>query len=383
MMGNRFEIQYSDSHSRARIGVWHSAHGDVVTPCFVPVGTQGVVKAMTHEWVEEIGYRMILANTYHLILRPGIDRIRDAGGLHRFMSWPHALLTDSGGFQVYSLAELRQVSDDGIRFQSHLDGTLIELTPEKVVRVQEDLGSDIAMVLDECPAYPASHAEAEAAVRRTLHWARAARNAHRRPDQALFGIVQGGIYHDLRQYCAEQLVEMEFDGYAIGGLSVGEPMSEMREMIAWTTEFLPVHQMRYLMGVGLPHDVVHAVMQGIDLFDCVIPTRHARNGYIFTHQGRLVIKHQRYRDDDRPLDPACDCRVCRRYSRAYLRHLFMAREISAAILNTYHNLYFYFQLMEEIRAAIRQGTLSQLLQHYEERYAGTPVETETADEETL
>ncbi len=370
MYGNAFTIVETDPTCGARLGRYETPHGVIETPCFAPVGTQGAIKAMTHEGVEAIGYRLILANTYHLYLRPGGDVIRAFGGLHRFMGWPHALLTDSGGYQVFSLARLRKINDEGVVFQSHIDGALIQFTPENVVEFQELLGSDIAMVLDECPPYPASFADVDVAVERTLRWAARSRRVHHREDQALFGIVQGGIYHELRQRCAERLVDLEFDGYAIGGLSVGEPTSEMREMVRWTQEFLPSNHMRYLMGVGMPHDIIFAVMQGIDLFDCVLPTRHARTGSLFTSRGRLIIKHQRYRDDERPLDPACDCLVCRRFSRAYLRHLFMTGEITALILNTYHNLYFYQRLMAEIRQAVREHRLPDLLEHYEVLYAG-------------
>ena len=377
MQGNRFRITAGDPHSRARLGVWESPHGAVVTPCFAPVGTQGVVKAMTHEQMESLGYRLILANTYHLFIRPGAETIAALGGLHRFMAWPHALLTDSGGYQVFSLARLRRITDEGIRFQSHLDGTPLEFTPESVVRFQETLGSDIAMVLDECPPYPASFVHVESAVERTLRWARASRRLHRRTDQALFAVVQGGVYHELRQRCAERLVDLEFDGYAIGGLSVGEPVADMREMITWTKEFLPETSLCYLMGVGFPQDIIYAVMQGVDLFDCVIPTRHARTGYLFTRAGRLILKHHKYADDPRPLDPDCGCPVCRRYSRAYLRHLFMTREITGYVLNTLHNLYFYRRLMDEIHEAIRSGTLGALLAWYGDRYgAGGEEEAE-------
>lgn len=377
MLGNAFEVVYSDPKSRARLGRYTTPHGTIETPCFAPVGTLGAVKAIPHEMVEAIGYRLILSNTYHLYIRPGEDVIRASGGLHAFTGWPHAILTDSGGYQVFSLARLRKINDDGIVFQSHLDGASITFTPEVVIRFQETLGSDIAMVLDECPPYPSSFADVEVAVQRTLKWASISRNVHQRSDQALFGIVQGGIYHELRQRCAEKLVEMGFDGYAIGGLSVGEPTSEMREMIKWTREFLPDDHLIYLMGVGLPHDLVYAVMNGIDLFDCVVPTRHARTGSLFTSSGRLIIKHHRYRKDDRPIDPECKCMVCQRYSRAYLRHLFMTGEITGLILNTYHNLSFYHTLMDQIRQAIQEGTLETLLHYYEERYAGSEPITES------
>lgn len=368
MTGNRFRVVRTDPCSHARLGEYSTPHGVVHTPYYTPVGTQGAVKAVTHEMLEQMGYTMILANTYHLYLRPGHDTIRDLGGLHRFMAWPGVILTDSGGYQVFSLAPLRRITDDGIVFRSHLDGTMHELTPERVVEIQEALGSDIAMVLDECPPYPVETDVLERAVDRTIAWARRSRRVHRHPDQALFGIIQGGVNETLRTRCARAIVEMAFDGYAIGGLSVGEPKSAMYDMIAHTARQLPDTHIRYLMGVGMPQDVIYAVMQGIDLFDCVIPTRHARNGYLFTRDGPVHIKNSRYRTDMQPPDPTCDCPVCRRYSRAYLRHLFMAREITFTVLNTIHNLYFFRRLMDEIRAAIRDGTLVQLYRFYADRY---------------
>lgn len=370
MQGNRFTIIQRDSSTQARLGRWETEHGSLETPCFAPVGTQGAIKALPHEIVESLGYRLILANTYHLYIRPGPDCIRDMDGLHKFISWPHAILTDSGGYQVFSLARIRKINDEGISFQSHIDGTPIDFTPELVIRFQEILGSDMAMVLDECPPYPASFVEAQVAVERTVKWAQLSRKFHQRSDQALLGIVQGSIYHELRQSCTERLIDIGFDAYAIGGLSVGEPMDEMREMIGWTKEFLPENSLCYLMGVGLPHDIIFAVMMGVDLFDCVIPTRHARTGYLFTRNGRLIIKHHRYASDPLPPDPECPCPVCRRYSRAYLRHLFLTGEITASVLNTWHNLHFYATLMEEIRDAIRSGTLKDLLNHYQANYAG-------------
>ncbi len=368
MTGNRFRILYEDPSSSARIGLYETDHGPVETPCFAPVGTYGAVKAVPHATLEAMGFRLILANTYHLYLRPGPETIRALGGLHRFVAWPHALLTDSGGYQVFSLARLRKITDEGITFQSHLDGTTHELTPERTVEIQEALGSDIAMALDECPPYGCERSDLEQAVRRTVAWARRCKAVHRRPDQSLWGITQGGTDPQLRRVCTEQILEIGFDGYAIGGLAVGEPRAEMYDAIADAAARLPRDHIRYLMGVGLPQDVVYAVLQGVDLMDCVVPTRHARNGYLFTREGPLHIKNSRYRADPDPPDPTRDCPLCRQYSRAYLRHLFMAREVLFTVLNTVHNLYFYRRLLDEVRTAVRQGSLPALYRFYEDRY---------------
>jgi queuine tRNA-ribosyltransferase len=327
----------------------------------MPVGTAGTVKGLTQQTLEELGVQILLGNTYHLFLRPGHELIRQQGGLHRFMAWPRAILTDSGGYQVFSLADLRKVTDEGVRFRSHVDGAEHFLTPEKAVEIQLALGSDILMVLDECIEYPASHERAAAAVARTQDWARRCLDfflANRAgaaigdPRQMLFGIVQGSTYADLRRESAEQIVDLDFAGYAIGGLAVGEPPALTREMTAEVTARLPADRPRYLMGVGFPEDILDAVANGIDMMDCVLPTRNARNGCLFTRRGRLVIKNARYATDSRPVDESCECPVCRRYSRAYLRHLFMANEILGAVLNTHHNLYFYLDLMRQIRSAI-------------------------------
>jgi queuine tRNA-ribosyltransferase len=342
---------------RARRGVLTTPRGDVPTPAFLPVGTAGAVKAVTSEELRACGASMILANTYHLFLRPGHDLIRDLGGLHRFMRWDGPILTDSGGFQVFSLAKLRTIDDGGVRFRSHLDGSLRELTPEASMEIQEALGSDVAMVLDECPPLPAGREAIEEAVRRTTLWAKRSREAYR-GNGALFGIVQGGTHADLRERSARELLELDFPGYAVGGVSVGEPPESIARTAATTAEMLPEDRPRYLMGVGRPQDLVAAAAAGIDLFDCVMPTRNARNGTLFTSTGRINIKREEYRRDPRPLDETCGCETCRGYSRAYLRHLFLAGEILSSRLNTIHNLAYYLGLMSAIRDAIQAGRMA-------------------------
>ena len=365
-MAFQFELRKTDA-SGARLGRLHTPHGVVDTPAFMPVGTQGTVKGLTQQALEELGVQILLGNTYHLYLRPGHERIRQLGGLHGFMAWPGAILTDSGGFQVFSLSELRKVTDDGVTFRSHLDGSEHFLSPEKALEIQTALGSDIMMVLDECIEYPASHEQACKAAARTFDWARrartmfaeqaAAREAAGRATQALFGIVQGGTYPDLRQESAEQLIGLDFDGYAVGGLAVGEPHPQTCEMTATVTALLPAEKPRYLMGVGKPEDIPDYVRLGIDMMDCVLPTRSARHGCIFTSAGRLLIRNAKHADDSRPLDEACSCAVCKRHSRAYLRHLFLANEILGSVLATHHNIHFYLDLMRRIRQAIEFGDL--------------------------
>jgi len=344
--------------SGARRGRLITPHGEVPTPTFMPVATQASVKALTPRQVEETGTLVVLSNTYHLMLRPGAETVARLGGLHRFMGWAHPILTDSGGFQVASLAPLRRVEEDGVTFRSHLDGSLHALTPERAVAIQELLGSDIAMVLDECVLYPASEERARQAAARSLRWARQSLEAHHRLGQALYGIVQGGVFAELRRENARALVELGFAGYGIGGLAVGEPPELTREMTALTVSELPLDRPRYLMGSGTPLDIVEAVAQGIDLFDCVLPTRNARNGTLFTSQGRLTIKNARFSDDPSPIDPECSCYCCQHFSRAYLRHLFLAREMTAATLNTLHNLSFYQGLMARLRRAIEEDRFS-------------------------
>ncbi len=360
----RFEVVGCCPHTAARAGVLHTPHGDIETPVFMPVGTQATVKGLTPRQLwDELGVRLLLANTYHLYLRPGHELVRSFGGLHRFMSWPGAILTDSGGFQVFSLSGLRKVTDAGVLFRSHLDGDPHLFTPESTVDVQAALGSDIMMVLDECIGYPATHESAREAMRRTAGWAAKAFAHYRGLDTgaALFPIVQGGMYPDLRRECAEALLPLEAPGYAIGGLSVGEPPALSLEIAGATAPLLPLDRPRYVMGVGLPEQLAQFVARGVDMMDCVLPSRNARNGCLFTSEGRVVIKQAQYRDDPGPLDPACDCYTCRNFSRAYLRHLFQAGEMLFSTLATLHNIRRYLDLMKQIRQAILDGTLPRLL----------------------
>ena len=345
-----------------------TAHGDVQTPAFMPVGTQGAVKGVTHRDLESLGAEILLSNTYHLYLRPGDDLIARRGGLHAFIGWQRPILTDSGGYQVFSLAARRTITEDGARFRSHLDGSEHLLTPEKAADIQAQLGSDIAMVLDECLAHPSEIADARHSMERTLRWARRGRDRFlalksgpvpgvivTNTGQAQFGIVQGSVFPDLREESARATVAMGFEAYAIGGLSVGEPPDVMHDIVSRTTPWLPEEKPRYLMGAGTPEDLVECVARGVDLFDCVLPTRNARNGQLFTSRGRLNIKNARYAEDDRPPDPACGCYTCRTCSRAYLRHLFQAGELNASTLNTLHNLHFYLDTLRRIREAIAFG----------------------------
>jgi queuine tRNA-ribosyltransferase len=377
-----FEVIRTDGH--ARRGVLSTPHGRVQTPAFMPVGTQGTVKALTREQLEEAGAEIVLANTYHLAMRPGDGLIARRGGLHRFAGWPRPLLTDSGGYQVFSLAERRRVLEQGVEFRSHLDGSLHLLTPESAVDIQSRLGSDISMVLDECLPYPATHDQARASLALTARWAGRARERFlmlrdgasgaadvqvSTPGQAQFGIVQGGVFSDLRRMSVEATLAVGFEGYALGGLSVGEPIPLMYDIVELTAPLLPAAQPRYLMGVGTPADLVEAAGRGIDLFDCVMPTRNARNGQLFTRTGRLNIKNAAYAEDDRPPDEGCPCYTCRTHSRAYLRHLFMAGEISAAVLNSLHNLRFYLDTMRGIREAIEFGRLESFRQTFRQVWA--------------
>jgi queuine tRNA-ribosyltransferase len=363
-----FSFSVTHTDGRARRGVLTTPHGTVETPAFMPVGTHGAVKAITHRDLEALGAEIILGNTYHLLLRPGDELIARLGGLHRFIGWSRPILTDSGGYQVFSLAARRTIDEEGARFRSHLDGSAYVLTPEGAVDIQGRLGSDIAMVLDECVAHPCDALPAADAMLRTLRWARRARVrmldlrsrgdsgvALTTPGQAQFGIVQGSVYPELRAQSAAETVAIGFEAYAIGGLSVGEPVEIMYDIVSLTTSLLPETEPRYLMGTGTPADLVESVAHGIDMFDCVLPTRNARNGQMFTTEGRLNIKNARYAEDQRPLDPACLCYTCRTFSRAYLRHLFLAGEIGASALNTLHNLNFYLDTMRRIRDAIAFG----------------------------
>jgi len=352
----RFELKQRCPDTMARRGAVHTPHGVIETPVFMPVGTQATVKTMSPFELEEIGAGIILSNTYHLHVRPGEDLIAEAGGLHGFMNWQGAILTDSGGFQVFSLSDLRKISDDGVQFRSHLDGRPLFFTPEKVMEIENALGADIIMAFDECPPYPAERSYMETSLRRTLAWAERCKRAHRRPEeQGLFGIVQGGAYEDLRKASALALIELDFPGYAIGGLSVGEPKPVMHEVLSYTTPLLPPDKPRYLMGVGAPDDLFEGVERGIDMFDCVLPTRIARNGTVFTSKGRVVLKNAKYARDFAPLDDACTCKVCRNFTRAYIRHLLKADEILGIRLTSYHNLYFLLNLMGNIRTAIEEN----------------------------
>jgi queuine tRNA-ribosyltransferase len=361
-----FTLTHTDG--QARCGLLTTPHGVVETPAFMAVGTQGAVKAITHRDLEAAGSQILLSNTYHLYLRPGDDLIARRGGLHRFIGWSKPILTDSGGYQVFSLAERRTIDENGVRFRSHLDGSSHLLTPEKAADIQSQLGSDVAMVLDECLGYPATPEAVRKSMELTARWALRGRRrqlalreggidgvAVSNPGQAQFGIVQGGVIPELRVESAQRTVELDFEGYAVGGLSVGEPNTVMYDITAATTPYLPVDRPRYLMGTGTPEDLVESVARGIDLFDCVLPTRNARNGQLFTSEGRINIKNARYAEDDSPPDPDCTCYTCRTYSRAYLRHLFNAGEINASTLNTLHNLHFYLDTMSRIRNAIAFG----------------------------
>jgi queuine tRNA-ribosyltransferase len=376
-LSSTFRFALSRTDGRARLGEFETPHGVVQTPAFMPVGTQGAVKGVLFKDLEEAGAQIILGNTYHLLLRPGDELIARRGGLHRFAGWHRPILTDSGGYQVFSLAERRRLTEEGAEFQSHIDGSRHQLTPESAVDIQARLGSDIAMVLDECLAYPATREAATESMQRSVRWAERCRRrlealrAAPPPDmtisnagQAQFGIIQGGVFPDLRCESAEATQAIGFEGYAIGGLSVGEPIDLMYEIVAETARRLPVAQPRYLMGAGTPEDLVESVARGIDMFDCVLPTRNARNGQLFTSQGRLNIRNARYAEDDEPPDPKCRCYTCRRHSRAYLRHLHLAGEMTAAALNTLHNLTFYLDTMRRIRDAIAFGTFDTFRQEF-------------------
>jgi queuine tRNA-ribosyltransferase len=358
----RFEVTGTDGE--ARTGKLQLKHGVVNTPIFMPVGTVGSVKSLTPEDLLAFGSEIILGNTYHLYLRPGMEVIKAFGGLHNFIQWKKPILTDSGGFQIFSLGKLNKITEEGAHFQSHLDGSKLSLTPELAVEIQETLGSDIHMVLDECTPYPATREQAESSMMRSMRWAERCRNARKKFDLCQFGIVQGGVYPDLRQKSAKALIDIGFDGYAIGGLSVGESKSEMTSMTEAAISVLPKNKPRYLMGVGTPLDIIEGVYRGVDMFDCVMPTRNGRNGSLFTSAGRVNIKNQKYRLDDSPLDPECSCYTCKNFSKGYLRHLFASGEITSMRLNTIHNLAYYLNLIHSIRKAIAEKSLAQLLAHH-------------------
>ena len=358
----QFDLLSTDG--KARRGRLTFPRGTIETPAFMPVGTYGTVKAMTPEELKGIGAEIILGNTFHLMLRPGTEIVRLHGDLHEFMHWDKPILTDSGGFQVFSLAEMRKISEEGVRFQSPVDGRKILMTPESSMQVQRELGSDIVMIFDECTPYPATYEQAHDSMQLSLRWAKRSKDAHADNPSALFGIVQGGMYEQLRKISAHGLLEIGFDGYAIGGLSVGEPKDERDKVLEATLPELPSDKPRYLMGVGKPEDIVEAVKRGIDMFDCVIPTRNARNGFLFTRYGTLKIRNSQYQHDTRPIDEQCGCYTCQHYSRAYLRHLDKCGEILGARLNTIHNLYYYQELMRDIRAAIAENRFEQFVNEF-------------------
>ena len=367
-----FELIKKSNKSKARRGRFTTPHGVIETPVFMPVGTQATVKAMTTDELKAIGAMIILSNTYHLHVRPGSELIRQAGGLHRFMNWSGPILTDSGGFQVFSLAGQRKITEDGVTFQSHLDGRKIFMGPEEAVAIQHNLGSDIMMVFDECTPIPAEYDYVRDSVDRTTRWAKRCLEAHDRPDkQAMFGIVQGGLYPELRQRSVEGLIPLDFPGYAIGGLSVGESKHDMLEALDYIPDLLPENKPRYLMGVGTPADLVDGVLRGVDMFDCVAPTRIARHGMAWTSQGDVSIKQSRYEQDFTPLDPECGCDTCRNYSKAYLRHLFKAGEILSARLMTMHNLYYMIDLMSQVRQAIESDTFEDWAENFFAKQAKT------------
>ena len=371
MYAVRYELIKTCKQTGARLGRLHTPHGVIETPIFMPVGTQATVKAMTPEELKDIGSQIILSNTYHLYMRPGHDLIERAGGLHKFMNWDKPILTDSGGFQVFSLGPLRKIKEEGVEFRSHLDGSKHFLSPEKATEIQNALGSDIIMAFDECAPYPADRQYVKNSLERTTRWLERCKAAHKYPErQALFGIVQGGMYKELREQSAREITSIDLPGYAIGGLSVGEPKEMMYEVLDYTVPLLPEDKPRYLMGVGSPDDLLEGVLRGIDMFDCVLPTRIARNGTAMTSQGKVVVRNASYAEDFTSLDPECDCYTCRNYTKAYLRHLIKCNEILGARLLTIHNLHFLLKLMENVRGAIKEDRLLDYKKDFFEKYYG-------------
>lgn len=368
-MAIRYELIKTCKQSGARLGRLHTPHGVIETPIFMPVGTQATVKAMTPEELKDMNAQIILSNTYHLYLRPGHKLIEKAGGLHKFMNWDRPILTDSGGFQVFSLGPLRKIREEGVEFRSHLDGSKHFISPEIAVEIQNSLGSDIMMAFDECAPYPADYDYVKNSLERTTRWAKRCKDAHKNTDkQALFGIIQGGMYKDLRKQSAEEIIGLDFPGYSVGGLSVGEPKDIMYDVLEYTTPLMPKDKPRYLMGVGSPDDLIEGVIRGIDMFDCVLPSRIGRNGTAMTSRGKVVIKNASHMESFEPLDPECDCYTCKNYSKAYLRHLFKANEILGLRLLTNHNLHFLLNLMEEVRQAIREDRLLDYRKDFFEKY---------------
>lgn len=365
----RYELIKTCKQTGARLGILHTPHGSFETPIFMPVGTLATVKTLSPEELKEMGAGVILSNTYHLWLRPGHDIVKEAGGLHTFMNWDRGILTDSGGFQVFSLSEFRRIEEEGVYFRNHLNGDKLFLSPEKAMEIQNALGSDIMMAFDECPPYPATYEYMKRSVERTSRWAERCLKAHQRPnEQGLFGIVQGGEFEELRKQSAQDLVSLDFPGYAVGGLSVGEPKDVMNRVLEFTTPLLPANKPRYLMGVGSPDSLIDGAIRGIDMFDCVLPTRIGRNGTVMTSEGRVVIKNAKYARDFTPLDPNCDCYTCRNYTRAYIRHLIKCDETFGIRLTSYHNVYFLIKLMEQVRQAIREDRLGDFREQFFEQY---------------
>ncbi len=369
----QFELKATDG--LARRGALKFPRGEVQTPAFMPVGTYGTVKGVTPQQVTESGAEILLGNTFHLMLRPGTDIVRKHGGLHQFIGWDKPILTDSGGFQVFSLGDMRKITEEGVKFRSPVDGAQVFLGPESAIKVQQELGSDIIMIFDECTPYPVSEADAETSMNLSLRWALRCKEAHGDHPSALFGIVQGGMYPALREQSLKALTAMDFDGYAIGGLSVGEPKEEMIKVLDLIAHQMPAHKPRYLMGVGTPDDIIQAVLRGVDMFDCVMPTRNARNAHLFTSKGLVRLRNARYKDDTRPLDAECDCYTCRNFSVAYLHHLDKCKEMLGAQLNTIHNLRFYQKLMQGLRQAIEQGRLSAFVAAFYARQEPADLET--------
>ena len=367
-----YELLHIDKSTGARRGIVHTPHGDIQTPVFMPVGTQATVKSMTPEELKEIGAQIILSNTYHLYLRPGHEIVKQAGGLHKFMNWNRPILTDCGGFQVFSLSDLRTISEDGVEFRSHLDGSKHFFSPEKVMEIEEALGADIIMSFDECVKYPETYEYTKNSMERTTRWARRCKEAHKNTDkQALFGIIQGGFYENLREKSAKDLIELDFPGYAIGGISVGEPKEEFLKMLYYTTPLMPENKPRYLMGVGTPDYLLEAAIAGIDMCDCVLPTRIARNGTAMTWNGKVVVRNATYEKDWGPIDSECDCYACKNYTRAYIRHLIKANEILGVRLLSIHNIYFLTKLMERVRIEIEHDNLENFKNDFYKKYYHT------------
>jgi len=365
---NQFTLIHQDKNSKARLGKLVTAHGQIDTPAFMTVGTHATVKGLMLKDVEESGAQIILANAYHVFLRPGIEVIKQAGGLHKFMGWNKPILTDSGGYQIFSLALFRKMHDQGVEFQSHIDGLKHFLTPEDVIKIQNDLGSDIMMPLDECVHYPCTKDQAKVAMERSIAWAKRSQQVHEQGKQWLFGIIQGATYEDLRLECAKRMIDMDFEGYSIGGVSVGESSNLIYNIIELVAGLIPQDKPRYAMGIGYPFDIVEAVDRGVDMFDCVIPTRYGRNGTAFTRSGKIIIRNAPYTQDFRPLDPQCGCYTCKNFSRAYLRHLFNAQEMLGLILLSLHNVYFFLDLMRQVRQAIKEDRFSQFKQMFLMQY---------------